>query len=298
MNAEKRGSTSGLRSLRVPKADAQDVRKFAERAYDDGKINIHFLRDLVHRVRENASDERAPQYESMQSAIVGYLGRELKTMIPAKTTYEEKYTPGMDLGFLYNKGMWHLKYSPEDREAIARAFTEGICARTMTRNAKTIARMKSIFPQIVEGVEDLQSQDIRRQYGASAANESFAGVDPIIFYDAQYNDLADDMLRRIEARIEGVIRENKVAILEPLNPEGLGKTLSLPSYLLSTAPITDRVHRKRLEVVQGMNDEEFIARFPQHVLAPFAHRKSESVDSADSLHGYMHERYRQLSTMR
>lgn len=283
------------RNMLIPRAKPEDVLAFAQRAYDNGQVNPQFVRDLGFRVRHytKASDKNKARYEAAQNIALSYLQNALKVFIPEQSSYSKKYEQGMDLKFVYGKSMWHLDYSPEDRQKIANDFADRIKKKELPRSKLTVMRMKTLFPEIdLPGVEDLIASEIRGRTQNALKEGNAMDVSSAILCDPQFRDLYVQWLGKMDNFFKEKYEQDPQLFTRSVNND-FAKSVGIRSQFMHIPDVREILNRYRLQALENLSDEDFLAQFSQQRTGKFG-IGNLSIDDAQTIHHYVLERRKRI----
>lgn len=136
---------------RVAPASLKDIAFFRTHAFDGAKLSPQILRELLAYVSEN--DRVQPGGVENAIQLYGAASAFLETALAPMPAGERRYKSfheGSSLLFIGDR-LWHIRYSPEDRERIAREFErKRNKGKGKTANPQSINSMATLFPEIVK----------------------------------------------------------------------------------------------------------------------------------------------------
>ncbi len=291
-----KSSGGGLLS---PPATPQDTILFAQRAFDDGAINIHFLRYHKYRLAETtAIDDSVSLYSEQFPRVLSHLRDALGQFIPEKTSYPQVFDPSDDLAFLGYAPAWVLDFSPTDRHKIAEEYTHRLSKKALPRSTKVMRRMQYLFPDTCSfSKEDLVHSHVCAAAEAALDRGSFSDVPRLAYLDPQYQKYRAKAITLVDTHLDTMLQPDPSIIMEPLfHP--LASRLKIPVDTLRVEEVTDFVHKRRLEFLQGLTDPQFTQQVTsQYQVMGLAVRHTTPLPSATALRDYVLDRARRCGVM-
>jgi hypothetical protein len=268
---------------KIGRVTPEQIKLFAERAFDDGEINPNFLRNLYHTVRiSNAKDIKIDDYQFNNGYALRFLHEQLNdaNLIPNITPYSRSFSGIFmgDISFVQENRMWHLDFSPEDRLKIASVYAKGVNRGVsnggLPRNKKLMDKMRLIFPEVQILDEDgFYEFDTRKRYDLwnterhkPREDRKRLHIPDVVMNDPLFQDLREDFVSTFTSDAD-IVRESNPSIFLETFDSKLAKALGVGKLVLQDPELREVVYQHKLEIFRGLSDDDFFSIIPNFASA-------------------------------
>lgn len=272
---------AGKGSFRIPNADHKTILEFANRVFDDGKLNMHFIRSLQFKAYwdTRAKKENQIPYQDFYPPLISFLHNRLEGHIPRQTSYLNNFSGSQEekddlvKKLASTKTVWQPDYSPADRLEIAKRYFELYQERLIPRRKEQFERMKYVFSELGKNHENILRSDILNAYFEAINADQLGKIPVAILIDPQYEEQSREYMALLEAYFDREVAKDPQAILLPVaNDQEFVSRFEIPKTILGLPNVMDLVNKKRLPVIQRMNDEDFASIFSSVNVGPYGRR--------------------------
>ena len=277
----------------------EDILAFRTLAYDGSRLSTHVIRDILDYFgQKDFGETETRTILKADHIILKYLEASLRGVEPQEREYT-KFDSSQPIDFI-GKRFWHVQYTPEDRENIAREYKRRLESREIKKNYEHFRRMKALFPEIIGLKEsEIEVARNRSKMKEHKSQGDYRSMPQVVLVDHRYGTEYIDALRdHVMVECERVVADEPTGIFQPL--KDMHQEFKIPTGLLYLEQFRDVVTAKRVDVLQRMDDQSFEDYFQvHHRTASIGHRQLTNENLIDQqFRSLLLNRYAQLNEVR